>query len=177
MENKIGILFISIFAVIIMFIVPSYQLAQKQDDLAQQVVDTETAKFVDSVRSKGYLTQQMINEFMAKINIGSYVYRMDMKHEKNFYNPIFEDVNDPLSFTGEYDVLYEEFHTHQINEFFTSNPKGKYKMRAEDFFSVHIENVGQTSSNIILNALQGTIYDDTPSIIVHKGGKVLNENY
>lgn len=177
MDSKIGILFISIFAIIIMFIVPSYQLAQKQDDLAQQVVYTETTKFVDSVRSKGYVTQQMIDEFLAKINIGSYVYRLDMKHEKNFYNPIFENVNDPLSFTGEYEVHYEEFHTHQINQFLTSQPKGKYKMRAEDFFSVRIENVGQTSANIILNALQGTIYDDTPSIIVNYGGKVLNENY
>ena len=178
MGNNVGLLFVSIFAVVIMFFVPSYQMAQKQDDLAQQLVYTETVKFVDAVRTKGYLTADMLEEYQAKIEVGSYVFRMEMVHEKKMYTPVYRNPQDLASFTGEYLVQYDEFHTKQINDYLYSGSGDKrYKMSEGDFFTVKVENINKTQANILLDFFQGIAGGDSPTIVVPYGGLILNENY
>lgn len=179
MSNSVSLLFVSIFAIIIMFFVPSYQMAQKQDDLAHQLVYTETVKFVDAVRTKGYVTAEMLEEYQSKIEVGSYIYRIDMVHEKKMYTPIYTTPQDITSFTGEYEVQYDEFHTKQINDFLYNNPatETRYKMSAGDFFNVEVKNLNKTQANILLDFFQGVTGGDTPTIVVPYGGLILNENY
>lgn len=181
MSNPIAMLFISIFAVIIMFLVPAYQIAAKQDDLAHQLVSTETTKFVDSVRTKGYVTAKMLADFKAKIEVGSYLFRLEMVHEKKIYTPIYTDPSDFTSFTGEYEIQYEEFHAQQINDYLYNggNPKKnvKYKMSEGDFFSVRVENMNKTQASILFDSFQGIPGGNNPVIVMPYGGMVLNENY
>lgn len=179
MSNTIPMTFLSIFAVILIFFVPSYQIAQKQDDLAQQLVYTKTVKFVDSVRTKGYLTPEMLEEFRSEIEVGSYVYRIEMVHEKKMYTPVYKNPADLASFTGDYVIQYDEFHTKQIEDYLYngSSKDKKYKMQAGDFFNVHVENLNRTQANVLLDFFQGVAGGDTPTIVVPYGGLVLNENY
>ncbi len=181
MSNSVQLFFLTIIAVVVITLIPAYQTAVKQDDLAQQVAYTETTKFVDSVRTKGYLTPQMLEEYKSKIEIGSYVYRVEIVHEKKMYNPVFTDPKDSSTFTGEYLVQYDEFHTKQIEDYLYNSGKDiktvKYKMSEGDFFTVNIKNINTTMSTILLDAFQGITSGNTSVINVPYGGMIINENY
>ncbi|MCP1161199.1 hypothetical protein [Bacillus infantis] len=184
MPNPISKVFAVILAVLLLFFVPVYQSYQKQDDLAYQVAYQAVTNFVDNVRTKGYITPQMYEDFQRDLSVGSTIlYKTEIVHEKKVYSPVYTDPTDPSTFTNEYQVDYDEFYWDQISPFLfdenSSTPKKDrmYKLSAGDFFTVEIENMTKTKSTMLFDFLTGGLGGNDIVISIPYGGMVLNEDY
>ncbi len=182
--NPISKVFAVILAVLLLFFVPVYQSYQKQDDLAYQVAYQAVTNFVDNVRTKGYITPQMYEDFQRDLSVGSTIlYKTEIVHEKKVYSPVYTDPTDPSTFTNEYQVDYDEFYWDQISPFLfdenSSTPKKDrmYKLSAGDFFTVEIENMTKTKSTMLFDFLTGGLGGNDNVISIPYGGMVLNEDY
>lgn len=166
-----------------MIFVPIYQSYQRQDDLAYQVAYQAVTDFVDNVRTKGYISPQMVEDFESRLNIGSYLFKTEFVHEKKIYTPIYPDLNNPLSFEGEYTVDFDEYYKEQIMPYLFDEPNSipkrdrKYLMNTGDFFSVHVENMSRTKSSMLFDFLTGGNSGDGIVIVIPYGGMILNEDF
>lgn len=180
MPNPISKIFAVILGVLLMFYVPIYQSYQKQDDLIYQNVKQAVTQFVDNVRTKGYITPKMYEDFQNEISVGTYLFRTDITHKQKVYTPVYTDTN---TFTGEYTVDYDEYYWAQIEKFLFDKtnviPKEDrmYKLQQGDFFSVHVENMTKTKSTMLFDFLTGGAGGNDIVISVPYGGMVLNEDY
>ncbi|WP_066298028.1 hypothetical protein [Bacillus sp. FJAT-29937] len=185
MPNPISKVVTVILAVLLLYYVPTYQSYQKQDDLAYQVAYQAVTKFVDNVRTKGYITPQMYEDFQRDLTVGSgsILYRTEIVHEKKIYTPVYTDPTNPASFTNQYVVDFDEYYWEQIHPFLfdESSPTPKeqrmYKLTAGDFFSVHVENMTKTKATMLFDFLTGGLGGNDVVISIPYGGMVLNEDY
>jgi len=77
-----------ILSVFILFIFPVYMAYEKKDDVSYSLAMRYTQELVDEVRSKGYLTKSMYEEFERKLKITGNSYDIKLTHEYNRYDPI-----------------------------------------------------------------------------------------
>lgn len=183
LPNSISQIFSILLLVIAMIFVPVYHSYQKQDDLAEQEVYQAITNFVDNVRTKGYISTQMIEDFESRLTIGSHMFKAEYTHEKKVYIPVYTDPQNPATFTGEYLVDFDAFYKEQIfpHLFDESNPipkrERKYLLSTGDFFNVKIENMTRTKSSMMANFLSRGNSDDGVNVVIPYGGMILNEDY
>lgn len=183
MPNILSKVFALIMLVLVMIFVPIYQSYKNQDDLAQQVAYQAVTNFVDNVRTKGYISPQMIEDFETRLEIGTYLFKTEFTHEKKVYTPVYTDPTNPASFTGDYTVDFDDYHKSQIMPYLfndlSSVPKNerKYLMTAGDFFTVQVENITRTKSSMLFDFLTGGNSGDGVNILIPYGGLVLNEDF
>lgn len=169
------------FALLILYSI--YQNYKIQDDLAYQNAYNTVTQFVDNVRTKGYITPKMYEDFQNELDIGNYHFDIEMEHKQKIYTPDYTDPKDTNSFTGEYVVDYDEYYKDQIENVLyrdTSKPTDErmYKMQQDDFFSVSVENQNKTNASMIFDFLTNNAGDAKGnSIDVSYGGMILNEDY
>ncbi|MGF9975482.1 hypothetical protein [Viridibacillus arvi] len=170
------------FVLLIIFTV--YQNYKIQDDLAYQNAFHSVTDFVDNVRSKGYITPKMYEDFQQQLDLGNYHFNVDMIHKQKIYTPIYTDPKNVNSFTGEYVIDYDEYYNEQIEEVLfnetskTPIKERMYKLQEEDFFQVVVKNKSKTNANIIFDFLTANVGNSNDSTIyVPYGGMVLNEDY
>lgn len=172
-----------ILLVVAIIFVPVYQSYLKQDDLAEQVAYQAVTDFVDNVRTKGYITPKMVEDFETELELGSYLFKSEFFHEKKVYTPIYTDPTNPASFTGEYVVDFDEYYKAQILPHLfdedNSTPKNerRYEMSTGDFFKVHVENMTRTKSSMLFDLLTGANSGDGVTIVIPYGGMILNEDH
>ena len=66
---------IAIFlAATLMFVFPLVSVSDRNDDIAQLTVQTETVEFVDNIRATGKLTQANYDAYVQKISATGNVY-------------------------------------------------------------------------------------------------------
>jgi len=166
-----------------MFYVPTYQNLEKQEDIAYLNTYQVVTDFVDNVRTKGYITPQMYEDFQQKLHVGDVLYNVEMVHKHKYYHPVYTDPSDPTTFTGKYVVDYDEYYWEQIKEQLYGKNAGPeedrmYKLEEGDYFGVYVENKTKFKSTMLLEFLTGKIGDHDPVVIsVPYGGMVLNEDY
>ena len=66
--------------------VPAGEMARRQDDLSRLVVYQSVTKFVDSVRTKGYITPIMYNDFLQELATTGNIYNVEMEHHHKKYH-------------------------------------------------------------------------------------------
>lgn len=98
-----------------MFYVPVYQSYQKQDDLVYQNVKQAVTQFVDNVRTKGYITPKMYEDFQNEISVGTYLFRTDIVHEQKSIHlfirtPIYSQEIIPLIMTSIIGIKLKSFY-------------------------------------------------------------------
>lgn len=81
MENTFKKVFDIILAIIVLFIFPLLYYSQRQDTLTQQIVATDTSDFVDTVSTQGYVTRDMYEAFLKRLNATNVVYRIELEHK------------------------------------------------------------------------------------------------
>lgn len=185
MPNPISKVFAVILAVLLLFFVPVYQSFHKQEDLAYQSAYQAVTDFVDNVRTKGFITPQMYEDFQTNLaaGSGSISYKTEIVHEKKVYTPVYTDPTNPASFTNQFVVDYDEYYWDQIHPFLfdesSSIPKKDrmYKLNAGDFFTVHVENITKTKATMMFDFLTGGAGGNNVTISIPYGGMVLNEDY
>ncbi|MEK4983586.1 hypothetical protein [Bacillus sp. FSL K6-6540] len=171
-------------SVALFFYYPTYQQAQRQDDLSQMVVNEAVRVFVDSVRTKGYISPQMYLEFNQKLGATGNQYDLKMEHKHKKYNPVYADPADPTSFQNDFITYYDAHYEDEIMSVLfpvNSEPKDsearRYILATNDFFKVEVKNINRPLSVILKDFLLGSNTGENTKIFVRYGGMVLNEDY
>ncbi|QPA61289.1 hypothetical protein [Lysinibacillus sphaericus] len=174
MEKMPVLLLAGIFAVIVMLLFPAQHTFQRQDELVEEKVELETTKLVDSIRTKGYISADMLNRFHSQIGLSNYLFKVEIIHEKKIYVPVYSDPNNPNTYTGDYEIHYENSYTKEINDYIYDKKK-RYELSADDFITIRVQNMVRTNASILKDVLTFNFTDDTPEIFVQYGGMILNE--
>lgn len=74
-------------AVIIMFLFPLLYFGQKEDTLTQSVISAETDSLVSDIRSKGYLTKEMYDQYLDELSRTDGLYDISIKHRHMVNEP------------------------------------------------------------------------------------------
>ena len=169
---------------VLLFIVPLTTMLDRQDDIAYNMVLTECNMFVDMCRDAGYITPASYSEFVTRINTTGNTYIIKLSHIKRTVNPIYEQKNGALVFTGEYDINHVTQPEYLIMDtLFPSNStlssldkSRRYRMTMGDLLFVKVQNNGKTMATAIRDMI---LFSDTksPEIFVKSGGMVRNEAY
>lgn len=88
MEDNIQTIVIAVISVFLLFIFPVYMAYEKKDDISYALAMRYTQDLVDEVRSKGYITKYMYDDYRAKLKVTGNSYDINMTHEYNRYDPI-----------------------------------------------------------------------------------------
>jgi len=88
MEDNIQTIIVVIISAFILFVFPVYMAYEKKDDISYSLAMRYTQDLVDEVRSKGYITKHMYEDYRSKLKITGNSYDIQMTHEYNRYDPI-----------------------------------------------------------------------------------------
>lgn len=162
-----------LIAVLLLFLVPIFYFAQKQDAVIQNYVMTETASFMDTIRNNGYVTKEMYNSFLKKLDATNLLYKIQMERVHPMVNPVYEEQTGTFmnDVTTHYQKSYSEDMRKEIYE-----GKGIYQFQQGDYISVKIVNRTKTYAT----RLQQMLYAHempTIQIYVTYGGIIRDENY
>ena len=184
MPKAILLIASAIVAVMLLFLYPTYQAYEQHDRIAFQVAHKAVTEFVDAVRSKGYITPSMYEDFMEALDTSGNLYDVQMQHDRKRYNPIYTDPADSGSFTGQFEVYYDSVFTEDImkvlfpdNSLPKDDPSRIYRLKVMDYFSVTVKNTNTTKATLVREMLNGFVSGDTTRIFITYGGMVLNEDY
>lgn len=89
MEDTLQRVFSILISVLILFILPLYITFEKIDDISYSLALKITNSFVDNVTSKGYLSEEMYNDFVSELAVTGNVYDIKMEHVAKKYNPAY----------------------------------------------------------------------------------------
>ncbi|MFJ8519398.1 hypothetical protein [Lysinibacillus xylanilyticus] len=184
MPNLISKLFASLIAIGVLLVAPTYQVLKKQEDIAYLNADQAVTNFVENVRMKGFITPKMVEDFQQQLQVGNVLYNVEMVHKHKIYTPVYSNTSDLNSYTGEYEVDYEDYYWTQIKDFLYGDngngdiPSRVYKLEQGDYFQVYVENKTKFKSTMLFDYLTFNILSDNDVVIsIPKGGMVLNEDY
>lgn len=88
MEDNIQTVIVVIISTFLLFIFPVYMAYEKQDDISYALAMRYTQDFVNDVKSKGYITSDMYDNYKAQLDATGNTYDIELLHQYNRYDPI-----------------------------------------------------------------------------------------
>lgn len=89
MEDNLQRVFSVLISVLILFLMPLYITFEKMDDISYSLALKITSNFVDTVNAKGYITEEMYNDFVKELSVTGNMYDVKMEHVAKKYNPVY----------------------------------------------------------------------------------------
>ncbi len=172
--SKIAVI---ILGMLFLFYMPTLVISQKLDNSVQTYVDDCVQEFVNESRSTGYISTQNYLKMIEQLDNTEIIYNISITHSKRVVVPRY---NDEGVFTGEYDVVYNDFFKDEIEAvlFYTETSESaysvnnKYKMNNGDYLQVTIQNESDTFGTKILSFISST--GNGKKILTTYGGHVGN---
>lgn len=145
MEDTLQRVFSILISVLILFILPLYITFEKIDDISYSLALKITNSFVDNVTSKGYLSEEMYNDFVSELAVTGNVYDIKMEHVAKKYNPAYYIYdNDGKVLT----VLDYAMYANDVNNSTTNTLR---TIDGHDYLLSHKDAEGNDVSNIKLS--------------------------
>lgn len=94
MDDNLQRVFSVLLSVIILFILPLYITFEKIDDISYSLALKITSNFVDNVNAKGYVTEEMYNDFVSRLTVTGMTYDIKMEHVAKKYTPAYYAYNE-----------------------------------------------------------------------------------
>lgn len=183
MSNALSKITAAILAVVLLYLVPAVQSAQREEDYRVLAAYNTLVRFTDAVRNKGYLSRGMYNDFVNELATAGGEYRIDLEYRHKKYHPEYSDPADSSTFLDRFSVHYEAYYSHDILPLlFPQDPvsgreeEPMYRLEAEDYFTVTITNLSRTPIMVFHDILYGGTRTHS-SEVLNYGGMVLNEDY
>lgn len=163
---------IAIFlAAILMFIFPLMSTADRNDDISEQQVQSETTKFADQIRAKGKITQDDYESFLTAIaQTGN---SFDVEIEAKLLDENSRKKTSEASSTKVGENSYYSEYTSQIESVLNEN--GVYLLKEGDIVTVSVKNTNKTISQLLKNFFYQVTGNNTYNIAASAGG-VVNVN-
>lgn len=163
MGDSLSIIFTVIVAVIIMFIFPTLDTWERQDDLSYMAVYSATTDFVDAIRNTGVLTPGMYDSFYRQLLGTTNTYKVTLEHREYMIVPRSGDPANPV----EVDYLYH--YTSEIES--VLNAGNNYTFDKGDYIYVSVKNTNKTQATIMKQTIYGRAMESF-SIGVPYGGQI-----
>lgn len=173
MEENLSKFITAILAIVIMFIFPVYIAYEKKDDISYALAVRYTQEFVDKVRSKGYVTNELYQDYVTRLLTTGNIYDIEMEHRYVRFDPSVSETSGEVKA-----VRNEEIYTNDyILDFMERNSEHKYVMNVNDSFNVKIKNKNVTMATIIYNIVTVNLSSNNVRIYVDYGGKILADKW
>lgn len=127
-------------SVMLMFVFPLMTMADRNDDIAQALVEAATAEFAENVRTTGVLTLEDYDAFVQEIAATGNAYEIEMEADLSDANPNIKTTQVTTTKKGEY--LYYIIYTVQMEDIL--NTDGALIFKEGDIFSVSVKNKSTT---------------------------------
>lgn len=171
--NYISQIVAFVTAVVLLFVVPAYRMSWVVDQAVLKQVSYETQEFVNSVRHKGFISNETYEDFITQLAKTGNVYDVQLKHTRKEYYPL--QPGDPeYSTTHTYTIINDEFYNKQILDTIYKT-QTDYLMKKGDSFTITVTNKSQTGSMVFLSIMGGA--PKTSMIFSKYGGMIVNEDY
>lgn len=168
--SKIVSIILCVFA---FFLLPIYYNAQKQDQISQTYISTETSKLVNEIRNSGVLTSDMYDDYIAKLDATNNLYDVQITHSHLTVNPDYTEVSG--GYTNKTVDYYANVYTDTILDTLY-NKNLDYHFTKGDYISVQVVNKTKTFATQ-LQEMIFAIPTQTEQIIVTYGGAIRDETY
>ena len=113
MEENVQRIFSIMIAVIVFFLLPMYIAFEKKDDISYALAVRMTSELIENVKSNGYLSRSMYDDFVSELSSTGNTYEIKMEHKAYKYNPVIcsytSNTYTDLRETFEYDVYRDQY--------------------------------------------------------------------
>lgn len=159
-------------AVILMFVLPLTIMANKNDEIAQTVVQVAVSDFVETVTNKGRITEFDYNKLVQKISATGNAYDIQIEAQIIDDNPRRATSTTDSSQTGEY--KYYSIYTNTIMDKISRD--GVYELKKDDYVVVNVKNTNITLGTQFKNMFYKLTGKDTYTVGTSASGIVVNAN-
>ena len=115
MEDTLQKVFGILIGVIIFFLLPLYIAFEKKDDISYSLALKITTNFVDNVKSKGYITRKMYDDFNSTLAVTGNAYDIKLEHVSKKYYPVI------YAYDNNYQNVQAQFDYNTYQEGFRNN--------------------------------------------------------
>lgn len=178
MQDNVSVIIATIVAVIIIVLFPIYNIATRQDSIANNMVVKATTNFVDEVRNKGYIDKEAYGKYLNELDKTGNTYEVEMEVYSSI---LLADVNDPDIYEEKYEIEYtDEILKDMDNSTLFKDEDSVIKsnvkyLDSDDKFYVRVKNTNITQAQILLDRLLRGKQDER--IIVNYGGVVYTNEW
>lgn len=145
--------------------------AERQDVLAQVVVQKATDNFVNKLQVMGYINEELYMELVNDLDVTNNLYTITIEHSHVITEP---EVDDAGVVTGYYEYT-ESYYEDEITEaIFQKN--GVYQMAQGDYISVTVKNRTNTFFDNVKRMIFGSKWNEF-SIFGTAGGRIRDVAY
>lgn len=168
-------LVISIFVVaMLLFIVPLMSISERNDDIAQSVVQTATAEFVDKISVSGLIKPNDYEEYEQKLAATGNTYDIEIEVQVLDENPGKKQGVTASDLIGE-NVRYSTFTTEILNKMYSSNGEQyNYKLKKGDNVIVTAKNTNKTLAQTLRSAFYKITGQGTYQVSASSSSMVIN---
>ncbi len=160
-------------AAVLMFVFPLMSISERNDDIAQLSVQTQTVEFVDNIRATGKLTFENYDKFIQALSATGNSYDVEMEIKVLDENPGKKAQEVSSTKIGE--NIYYSIYTSQIEKELgigEANPKTKL-LKEGDVVAVNVKNTNTTIAQMLKNFFYSISGNDTYSIEASHSGVVM----
>lgn len=159
-------------AVVLMFVLPLTIMANKNDEIAQTVVQVAVSDFVETVTNQGRITEFDYNKLVQKISATGNAYDIQIEAQIIDDNPRRATSTGDSSQTGEY--KYYSVYTNTIMNKVQND--GFYELKKDDYVIVNVKSTNITLGTQFKNLFYRLTGKDTYTIGTSASGIVVNSD-
>lgn len=156
MERPIEHIIDILVAILVLFLFPIIYFGLKQDALVQTLVQTKTEEFVHEIRSNGYLSKQMYEDYIRELSATGLLYDITLEHSHYSYEPEYR-------FRSKEEVIEEQDNAYTGENKYTYRPVNTDIPHVED----PIDNSGNLNTETNESILAGAVRTPPSSTHVH----------
>ncbi len=184
MKDTISIIIATIIGTFFVVIFPLYSLADRQDNMAYNIVLTATTNFVDKVRTNGFIDEQSYTDYMNAIASTGNIYNVSIEAYRSILVPEERDSDGNVKTYGEQKILYntqdifdvwEDKQTNKISANETNIKDGVYLLKKNDEIYVKVYNTNKTIASILRDSFSES--SNSKIVNISYGGAINNVNW
>lgn len=195
MKESISIIFAALLGVFLIVLLPLFSLLDRQDSIAYNVVLTETTKFVDKVRTNGFIDGDSYTEYISAISSTGNTYKVTIQaykkliiketdsrgkeipdsfvEEKELYNT--KDIMKAIG-TETTEEIVKAIGEDSAEKTVNSTKKNSaFLFKEDDEIYIKVENTNITTGSLIYSMLANT--NNAKVVDINYGGTINNINW
>ncbi|MBQ2917480.1 MAG: hypothetical protein IJE59_04905 [Clostridia bacterium] len=169
---------IAIFlAATLMFIVPLMSVTERNDDIAQSVVDAATAEFVDTVSNAGAIKPSDYEAFEQKLASTGNTYEIEIEVQVLDENPGKKPAATSGDLIGEnirYSIYTTEIRDYMYSQEDVDNLAKNYPLKKGDIIVVTVKNTNKTMAEQFRSFIFKVTGQGTYEIATTRSSMILN---
>lgn len=175
MEDSLITIIAIFLAAVLMFVFPLMSISDRNDDISQLAVQTQTVEFVDNIRTTGKITLNNYDSFVQSLSATGNSYDIEIEVKVLDENPGKKSSQTAADKIGE-NVYYSEYTSQIIEELRTANSgnlNGVKLLKEGDIVSVKVTNTNTTIAQMLKNFFYSISGNDTYQIEAQHSGVVM----